>query len=140
MEKTATDNRAEQQAQSQFDYIKNVLAAYHKAVETGEDVEFDGDKYDADGLVQLMQENPLEVTIRSDWYTPGEDAEPSEFNILLCTGGPAVRIIGELGKYHQPESARVEYQDWFTGWTELSLSSEDTAVLVEYCQQFYYGE
>lgn len=134
------DNRAEQQAQSQFDYIKNLLAAYHKAEESGESVEFDGSSYDSDGLSQLMQENPLEVSIRSGWYHPGEKSEPFEFNILLCTGGPAVRIIGDLGDYNQPESARLEYQDWFTVWTEYPLSTEDEAILVEYCQQFYFGE
>jgi hypothetical protein len=46
-------------------------------------------------------------------------AKPSEFMILLCTGGPAVRIRGELDRYSEPEKPRIEYQDWFTPWQTL---------------------
>jgi hypothetical protein len=30
------------------------------------------------------------------------------------TGGPAVRITGDLADYGEPETASIEYQDWFT--------------------------
>ena len=45
---------------------------------------------------------------------------PEEFEILLCTGGPACRIVGDLDESCQPSSARIEHQDWGTPWTELS--------------------
>lgn len=47
-----------------------------------------------------IDEDPLSVEVRGDWHVPGgEGAKPSEFMILLCTGGPAVRIRGELDRY-----------------------------------------
>ena len=57
----------------------------------------------------------LEVMIRSSWHAPGRDSVdvPIEFCILLCTAGPAVRIVGDLNKYGEPVSARTEHQSWF---------------------------
>lgn len=67
--------------------------------------------------------------------------EAAEYRILLCTGGPAVRIIGELGKYAEPETARIEYQDWDTPWEEYVITNaKDQEALLTYCRQFYFGE
>ena len=86
-----------------------------------------------------IQDDPLSVDVRSDWHSPGgEGSTPSEFQVLLCTGGPAVRIIGELDEYGQPYRAWIEYQDWGTPWTQYFDASQDT--LLTYCQQFYFGE
>jgi hypothetical protein len=61
--------------------------------------------------------------------------------ILLCTGGPAVRIRGELDRYSEPEKPRIEYQDWFTPWQTLpGLSDEGNDALFEYSRQFYYAD
>lgn len=88
---------------------------------------------------ERIQEDALDIQIRSGWQSIGETLEPEEFTILLCTGGPAVRIVGELDQYKQPSRARIEYQDWFTPWRELvdNVSHSD---LLTYCQQFYFGE
>jgi len=86
-----------------------------------------------------IQDDPLSVDVRSDWHSPGnEGSTTSEFRVLLCTGGPAVRIIGELDEYGQPYRAWIEYQDWGTPWTQYFDASQDT--LLTYCQQFYFGE
>lgn len=92
-----------------------------------------------DDAQQRIQEDPLSVEVRSGWYNPGETPEPSEFQILLCTGGPAVRILGELDHYKQPCRAWIEYQDWGTPWTHY-YAPEATSTLLAYCQQFYFGE
>jgi hypothetical protein len=90
---------------------------------------------------QRIQEDPLSIEVRSGWYSPGDNPEPEEFNILLCTGGPAVRIIGELDQHNQPARPRLQYQDWGTRWTELvSIESHERDALLTYCQQFYFGE
>lgn len=98
-----------------------------------------GDCESQDDASERIQEDPLDINIRSDWQTIGETLEPSEFTILLCTGGPACRIVGELDQYKQPCRAWIEYQDWFTPWTELvdGVSHDD---ILTYCQQFYFGE
>ena len=91
---------------------------------------------------QRIQEDPLSLEVRSGWCSPGteEAGKPEEFKILLCTGGPAVQIIGELDEYGQPESAKIQYQDWFIPWMDYALDSEDESAVLEYCSQFYFGD
>ncbi len=96
---------------------------------------------DEDGAHRAIDESPLSVEVRSGWHTPGsEDCKPEEYCILLGTGGPACRIVGDLSDYGQPESAHFEYQDWFKPWTRAHLSGEDEDTLQEWASHFYYGE
>jgi hypothetical protein len=76
-----------------------------------------------------LRELPLSVEVRSGWVPYGDPgaAEPEEFQILLCTGGPAVRIRGRFGN-HGPAAAWFEHQDWGTPWTELVGVHNDTAL------------
>lgn len=96
-----------------------------------------GDCTDEDAARDNIQEDPLEVQVRSDWTNPGEPLEAGEFMILLCTGGPAVRIVGELNR-GEPCRAWLEYQDWGTPWTQWFGASSDT--LCEYAANFFFGE
>lgn len=89
---------------------------------------------------ERIQEEPLSIELCSGWYTPGDTPEASEFCILLTTGGPALRIIGDLDQHKQPTSPRLQYQDWGTPWTELICTGEDHDALQAYCEQFYFGE
>ncbi len=108
---------------------------------TAETIEPDDFEFDEDDAQQTIHEDALSVQLRSDWYTPGETPEPAEFEILLCTGGPAVRIIGQLGKYNDPEHPRIEHQNWGTPWTELFIRNpEQREALQTYCEQFYFGD
>jgi len=99
-----------------------------------------GDCEDSYSARERIQEDALDVQVRSDWHNVGGDSAPSEFMILLCTGGPAVRIMGELDEYLQPCRAWIEAQDWGTGWEMLDSIHVSQSVLLEYCQQFYFGE
>ncbi len=96
-----------------------------------------GDWDDADEARERIQEDPLSVEVRSDWASPGETLEAGEFQILLCTGGPAVRIMGELSR-GEPVRAWLEYQDWGASWTQYFGASSDT--LCEYASHFFFGE
>ncbi|KKK72257.1 hypothetical protein LCGC14_2905690, partial [marine sediment metagenome] len=79
----------------------------------------DGEEWEGMDVEEAIAEDPLEVAIRADWHSPGDDADVDlEFKILLCTGGPAVRIIGGLGQWKQPDSVKIEYQDWSAGKIE----------------------
>jgi hypothetical protein len=89
---------------------------------------------------ERIQESPLCVQVREGWKNPGEESEPEEFSILLTTGGPALRIIGDLGRYGSPESPRLQYQDWGTYWTDFDTTSEQDEDLNTFCQRFYFGE
>jgi hypothetical protein len=100
-----------------------------------DDFEFDEERAQTD-----IQEDPLSVEVRSDWHAPGDEEGPTEFNILLCTGGPAVRIIGDLNAHSEPEDPHLEYQDWFTRWERFHIDNdEQQEALLKYCQQFYFG-
>ena len=110
--------------------------------------------HDADEAQQRIQEDALSVQVRTGWHTPNEPGgnDPAEFEILLCTGGPAVRIVGDLDGYAEPYRARIEHQDWGTPWTEYrphfdpdpeTISARLNAyqeTLLGYCRQFYFGE
>lgn len=96
-----------------------------------------GDCEDEDDARQRISEDPLSVEVRSDWASPGEELTPGEFQILLCTGGPAVRIVGELDR-GEPCRAWLEYQDWGTPWTQYFGASSDT--LCQYARHFFFGE
>lgn len=100
----------------------------------------DDDTNARDLAMQRIQEDALSVEVRTGWHMPGdtEASKPEEYTILLSTGGPATRIIGELDQYGEPKTARLEAQDWFTPWTEYRESDE--SVLLEYARCFYFGE
>ena len=97
--------------------------------------------HDEERARQHIEEDALSVEVRGDWHTPGDDdtSGATEYNILLTTGGPAARIVGQLDR-GQPSSAVFEYQDWFKPWTEVYTDSADSAILLKYAQCFYFGE
>ena len=124
-----TDN-AKRQAQAQL----STLCEMVKALE-------DGEQWEGIDPEEAIAEDPLEIAIRADWHSPGDKADVDlEAKILLCTGGPAVRIIGGLDQWKQPDSAKIEYQDWGTPWTELWTDAEEEEAMLTYARQFYFGE
>jgi hypothetical protein len=111
-----------------------------EARELAELEEAAGDCADEDEARERIQEDPLSVQVRSGWYSPGEaDQKPEEFELLLSTGGPAVRILGELDEYGEPSRAWLEVQDWGTPWTHYFEPGVDD-MLLEYAGHFYFGE
>lgn len=96
-----------------------------------------GECKDADDARQRIEEDALSVRIFGE-RTNGE-WEADKFEILLTTGGPAVRIMGELDGNCEPSHAYLETQDWGTPWTEYyETGIRDT--LLAYCRCFYFGE
>lgn len=95
---------------------------------------------DSDTIRERIQEEPLSIRIREGWKLPGEEGEPYEFELLLSTGGPALRIYGALDGANEPDDGcRLEWQDWGTPWTAFAISAEEQAALTAYARQFYYG-
>jgi len=133
-------NHAERNAQAWMDSIKGMIAAMEKAEDERDEATFDGETFDADGWRERIQECPLEVSVRAGWHNPGSKAEDEEFLILLSTGGPALRIVGGLGRYNQPENPRLQFQDWGTPWTDFSTDGDEDEALEKFCTQFYFGD
>jgi len=95
-----------------------------------------GDCTDQDDAQQRISEDPLSVEVRSGWTQAfSEQLAAEEFRILLCSGGPAVQIRGELDDNGTPSRAWLEYQDWGTPWTQYF--GADNARLVAYAQHFF---
>ena len=89
-----------------------------------------------------VQEWPLSVDVRCTiWRSPGTvDWEPNEFQILLGTGGPALRIIGEFGAYGEPCNPLIQVQDWFRPWTTCDTTDAHDEGLRWFCGHFWFGE
>ena len=86
-----------------------------------------------------IHEAPLSLSVRNGWYSPSapEDQEgPEEYEILLSTGGPALRIFGRIGEHFEPTSAELQMQDWYIPWERYPAPE---AVLLRFVQQFYFG-
>jgi hypothetical protein len=127
MENTGKSN-SEKQAEAQLESITEMVKALHQEAD------------DRDDALQAITEDPLSIEVRSDWHELNSEPEkPSEYKILLCWGGPAVRIIGEL-EDSEPKTVQIEYQDWGTLWTELHITSEQEEILLEYARCFYFGD
>lgn len=133
--KTQTEqNHAKAQAFAQLESILEMVDALKLADENGMDEERDEAR-------TAIHEDALSVQVRSGWvdsFDENEAQAAEEFCILLCTGGPAVRLIGSL-ESGDPSSARLEYQDWGTPWTELHEALEHQDALLAYASTFYFG-
>ena len=142
MSKTDEDNHALRNAQA---HIAMYVDAYAKSLAFGDgedhEVEIDGETFrDASVIQERMQEGALSVEVRDDWYVPGgKDGGPTEFRVLVSTGGPAFRIIGDLDQNGQPTDVRAEHQDWGTLWIEVELSNEEQEAVDWFAGLFYYG-
>ena len=115
------------QAFAQLTSIKAML----KAVENATDVE-------REAAEQAIYDDPLEVDVRSGWVNVWTtEFEPVEYRILLCTGGPAVQLEGELDDRNQPYNVQLQHQDWFEPWQTVPLTAEDTETLLTYVRHFF---
>lgn len=92
-------------------------------------------EFDEDAARDAILEDPLSLEVRSGWTSLGVDLEAEWYCLLLTTGGPAVRITGELDR-GSPTSAKLEVQDWWTPWTEYHQADDD--VLMKYVSQFCF--
>jgi len=150
MTKTKDIERAKEQALAQFESIREMLERLKHAQECTEDDCKEGAEggdtwtdaegyHDEESARQVIEEDALDIEVSSGYHPPGESPKPDKYTILLCTGGPAVRIRGKLDEYSQPETAEIECQDWFTCWESCDIDDPDDALLT-YAQQFYFGE
>ena len=122
------------QAEKSFQQVANEHA--HNSIERMRQHLDDEEQRD-----RISSEDALFIQVRSDWHIPGESGDLTEYEILLGTGGPATRIRGDLSEHKEPMTATFEYQDWFKPWTAANdLTDEQEATLLQYAQQFWFGE
>lgn len=113
----AEKNRGLEEAKAQYESIRILLDDLDKAQKK--------DDAAIDAAEEAILEDPLSCEVRKT------------YEILLCWGGPAARIVGELDEHNEPETAVLQYQDWFTFWTDFDCDKE---VLLEYARHFYFAQ
>jgi hypothetical protein len=143
---------AKAQGQAQFDTIREMVEALQEARAAYEhDDDASGEIDDAE---RAIQEDALTVEVRGPWvpadrYHPqSNDLDtPAEYRILLCTGGPAVQIVGDLSEHGEPVTAVMQVQDWFLPWTDYvpridGKPDRDATqdIMLAYARCFYFGE
>lgn len=136
---TTRDDGGLSQAIAQFHSIVEMVSALRKADNSNATDDA------RDEARQAIEDDALSVEVRSGWFNPysrDADKAPAEFCILLCTGGPAVRIVGNLSEHCEPESAVIEFQDWFRPWTRWNPGNAHNveSILLDYARVFHFGE
>ena len=102
-----------------------------------EELESDADDCESEeDARERIDQDPLSLEVRSGWTTPGQAMDAEEYCLLLTTGGPAVRIIGNL-ESGEPTSAVLQVQDWGMPWTEYPC---DQDILMAYAECFCFGD
>lgn len=94
---------------------------------------------------QEIEEGPLSVMVRDGWHSPGQaidsDNAAEEYEILLTTGGPALRIYGRLSEHGEPDDdPRLQWQDWGVPWTDYPLSADECEAVASYARCFYFAD
>ena len=124
-----------EQAKDQLETCLELMAAWETTI--------DEDPSTRESAEQDIYDDVLSVLVRGGWHSPGEatsaiDGE-YEYELLLCAGGPAVRIRGELERFNEPDTIKLEFQDWGIPWTDYRLNSDERAGLLTFARRFYYG-
>ena len=121
-----SDN-SRRQAEVQLTTIKEMLQAVENATDD-----------EREAAEQAIYDDPLAVDVRSGWVNVWTtEFEPVEYRVLLCTGGPAVQLEGELDDRNQPYNVQLQHQDWFEPWQTVPLTAEDTETLLTYVRHFF---
>ena len=116
------------QAEVQLTTIKAMLQAVENAADDDE----------REAAEQAIYDDPLAVDVRSGWVNVWTtEFEPVEYRVLLCTGGPAVQLEGELDDRNQPYNVQLQHQDWYEPWQTVPLTAEDTETLLTYVRHFF---
>ena len=153
---TMETNHAEANAKAWMEEISNAYEACQFCTEGGEgrdlsrevkallhEHKYNWDNSDevAEAITEQMRNRALSVSVRSQWQTPGFEPLPGDFQILLTTGGPALRVMGELDEDHTASRFWIEHQDWGTPWTQwLDVDAIDAYALDWFVGLFWFGE
>lgn len=148
---TKLQNIGESAYESIVDMVKALDVDYERLAELRQGVELDQHEQDElaelesmangcesyDEAEQMIWDAPLSIMLSGRWPVRREPVADG-FEILLSTGGPATRIIGDLDDHMQPYNCKLQAQDWFTPWE--TYDGADGEILERYCQNFYLGE
>jgi len=87
-----------------------------------------------DRIREWVDAQALCVEVRSGWYAQGTEPEPEEYRITLSVGGPNLYLVGDLGRYGEPETAALLYS-WYSTPEKLPCIESEAEALVWFAQQ-----
>jgi hypothetical protein len=90
-----------------------------------------GERGDDDGFDEAIANFAQEIEVKDGWRKCHGKSRPLEYRILLCSGGPAVRIIGFLT---DPVTATLQAQNWGTPWVDVECTADQQEALREYVE------
>lgn len=99
-----------------------------------------------DSAREAITESVLSVEVRRPWQCAGGEIEPPvEYRILLTTGGPALKLTGELSEHGEPETAELQMWDWGLPWRawwppRIAARNGYRETLLAFARCFYFGE
>lgn len=131
-------------AKRYLEVIREYAAAKTALCGGADSAVFQGEKFDSEDYLQnCVDQIPVSVRVREDWR-PACVTElykrPCEYEIMLCDGMFACRIIGEVDALGAPFNATLQWQNWHTGWVPLDVSDDELDALDMFTEAFYYGE
>ena len=101
-----------------------------------------------DEIRESIHNSALSIQVRANEWQDSKNffsdcerkdrVKPDQFNILISWGGPALRVVGGLNQYQQPEKPSLQYQDWGTPWTAHDLTEDQEHILCWWCSMFYF--
>ena len=111
---------------------------------------------DSHDMQENIQERCHEIPLSIDWRSSGwcpvgeNTCEPDEGQILLTTGGPALRILVDLSQGYACDPA-LQWQDWGTpyytlsigkeNWCDIKMEAEESEeALAWFVSMFWWGE
>jgi hypothetical protein len=122
-----------------YESIRAMVADLRRHREAGNDREIDAATEEITGSV-------LSVMVRDGWRNPCDTmgaTDTEEYEILLTTGGPALRIYGRLDHGEPDADPIIQWQDWGTPWTDWWPEDRDVPykdTLREFACCFWFGD
>jgi hypothetical protein len=131
MNNTNTSDRATEQALMQMARIRELWGIASLAADAGDDE-----------LIASVQDQlidmPLFVCVRDGFPAVVIGGEPTQCEILLCTGGPTCRVLVQVGSDGDATHVMLQTQDWYQPWRDVEIGESDRQALMYFARQFWY--
>ena len=133
-------------------HFASILEHYDAYLDASIEKDNQPDNWEAiEKIEEEARQSALSVEWRCvQWISAGDtDFKADQGRILLTCGGPALQLVVGL-EDGRPVDAELQYQDWFTSWTNLTYGSYDCndvvidhdkgeAALLWFASLFYWG-
>ena len=105
----------------------------------------DDDSWDGwEKAQEYAQEMSYGVKVRTGWFDPWKGVtlpdDLAEGYITVAGGGPAARVWFELDGHGEACQVKLQCQDWFTPWVDVTTSSDEWSAMEWFVNSFNFRE